>query len=155
MNTAATATTAVTRQPTTAAEARAAVRNIRGEADGAERVVYLDHFKTLPDELDVFGPKDGRPLYIYVMSGLPRLHVRGGNVTVHALSTWGNSITAHEGSNVKVLAGPVKVSTHTEAGGTLHLDADTGTKGYQHIEDGGTFTFEGDMTGIFKTGDRV
>jgi hypothetical protein len=149
-----TATATVTRQPKTAAEARAAVKNIRGEADGAERVVYLDHFDTLPDELDVFGPKDGRPLYIYVTSGLPRLHVRGGNVIIHALSSWGNSITAHEGANVKVLAGPVKVSTDTKAGASLHLDADTGTRGYQHIEDGGTFTFDGDMSGIFKTGDQ-
>jgi hypothetical protein len=154
MTASATAIITVTRHPQTAAEARAAVRNIRGEADGAQRAVYLYDFKTLPEELDVFGPKDGRPLYIYVMSGLPRLHVRGGNVTVHALSSWGNSITAHEGSNVTVLAGPVKISTHTEAGATLHLNADTGTKGYQQIDEGGTFTCEGDMTDVSRSGDR-
>lgn len=149
-----TAAPAVTRHPETAAEARAAVRNIRGEANGAVRAVYLYDFKTLPEDLDVYGPKDGRPLYIYVMSGIPALNVRGGNVTIHALSSWGNSITAHEGANVTVLAGAVKVSTRTEAGATLHFNADTGTKGYQHIEEGGTFTFEGDMALISKTGDR-
>lgn len=148
-------TTGVTRQPRTAAEARAAVKNIRGEAEGAERIVYLDHFQTLPDELDVFGPKDGRQLTIHVNSGLPRLHVRGGHVTIFARSSWGNSITAHEGSNVTVIAGPVKVSTDTKPGGTLHFNADTGTKGYQHIDEGGIFAYEGDMTRVSKTGDRL
>lgn len=132
-----------TRRPTTAAETRAAVKNLRGEPNGGIREVILSNYQTMPDTLDVHGPKDGRELIIRVESGIPHLHIRSGNVTAHMHSSWGNAVTVHDGAQATVHTSGTKLSTTTEKGGHLTLKASPDSRGLQYVHVGGTLELDG------------
>lgn len=132
-----------TRRPTTAAETRAAVKNLRGEPNGSIREVILNDFPTMPDSLDVHGPKDGRELIIWVESGFTHLHIRSGNVTAHMLSRLGNPITIHDGARATIHTSGTKLGSTTEKGGHLTLKAAPDSRGLQYVHVGGTLELDG------------
>lgn len=135
--------TITTRHPETATETRAAVKNLRGEPSGGIREVILSNYQTMPDSLDVHGPKDGRELIIRVESGIPHLHIRSGNVTAHMHSSWGNAVTVHDGARATVHTFGTKLSTTTEKGGHLTLKARDDSRGLQYVHVGGTLELDG------------
>lgn len=135
--------TITTRRPDTAPEARAAVKNLRGEPDGGIREVILNDFPTLPDSLDVHGPKDGRELIVRVESGFTHLHIRSGNVTAHMLSPLGNPITIHDGARVTIRTAGTKLGSTVEKGGHLTLKASLDSRGLQYVHVGGTLELDG------------
>ncbi len=100
--------------PKNVTEARQALKNIRGDkVNGfkAARYVILDN-DSLPGSADVYGPIDGRPLLISVLSGFGSLNVHSGNVIIEADSRFGNVIKAYDDAKVTVIAGDgKKVST--------------------------------------------
>lgn len=123
----------VVRFPANVTEARAALRNTRGEPDGAVRTVFLD-MRSLPREADVVGPSDGRPLLVVIESGFGRLNIRSGNVVVRAASQFGNSIHAHGDSKVTVIAAQNrKVSTSAVGRSSVVIIPDSGAHGYQGV----------------------
>jgi len=130
--------------PKTVTEARAAVKNIRGDRNyggfKSVRYVVLD-YKTLPDDLEVNAPTDGRPLLIHIRSGFGTLNVRSGNVIVEADSRSGNVIHTYGDSNVTVIVGDEKkISTTTADNSQVTIVPGKGSKGYQSIEGNGKLT---------------
>lgn len=96
--------------PKNITEARAALKNLRGDkvmGFKATRYVILNN-NSLPYSADVYGPTDGRPLLISVLSGFGTLNVRSGNVIIEAESGFGNVIKSHGDSKVTVIAGDGK-----------------------------------------------
>jgi hypothetical protein len=129
-------------QPRNRKEALAAFNNWRGT--GIDRMVDWHYFKTRTRDLAslrrlteepteaqlaaAFGRYDinvkpGNTLKITVYSGIPFLHVRSGHVEVKFLSSWGNSITIHEGASAHVVVpySDTKV-TITNEGGEWTMD---------------------------------
>lgn len=139
--------------PIGVAKTRAALRNSRGEANGALREVTLD-WDSLPaardaDRLEVVGPKDGRPIVIRVPSGFPALVVVSGYAVIVFNSACGNHATIESGAVASIFAGAGrKVSITTQTGGIVSFYGETGTRGLQHVEDGGLFTAHGDIDDI-------
>ena len=123
------------RFPANITEARAAVRNSRGEPGGGVRAVFL-YSNCLPDYLDVVGPADGRPLLIVVESGFGQLKIKSGRVVVAARSRSGNAVHAEGNSNVTVIAdNGKKVSTHASGQAEVTVIPGDGTWGLQTTED--------------------
>ena len=141
------------RRPAGVAATRAALRNIRGEADGAIRQVTLT-WASVPvgsntGAIDVVGPKDGRSLIVNIFSGKPHLHVVSGSVVIIANSAAGHSLTAGSESTVVVLAKPGrKVNVTAEADSVVDLYAEEDSRGFQSIQDGALFTMHGDYSGM-------
>jgi len=111
--------------PKSVGEARALVKNIRGDKDhngfdSVRRVVL--NSKSLPDELQVYGPKDGRPLVLSIHSGFGKIQVKSGNVVIEADSNSGNVIEASGSSNVIVIdSGNRKITSKASENATLTL----------------------------------
>ena len=121
--------------PANLTEARAAVRNSRGEPGGGVRAVFLDD-NSLRDDLEVVGPADGRPLLIVVESGFGQLKIKSGRVVVAARSRSGNAVHAEGQSNVTVIADSgKKVSTHASGQAEVTVIPGDGTWGLQTTED--------------------
>lgn len=60
----------------------------------------------------VYGPADGTPLLIRILSGFHPLHIMGGNVFILSMSTWGNAANVFSSATAAVLvADGVKQST--------------------------------------------
>jgi hypothetical protein len=108
--------------PASLAQTRTALSNVRGEKDGNIRVVNLNYENTGSRsakivELDIKGPKDGRPLVVISSGTFTRLNVVSGNVVIVANGTHGNPITVKEKATATVLGRPnVKASVEVEAG---------------------------------------
>lgn len=121
------------RFPQNVTQARAALRNRRGEPNGAVRVVFLN-MRCLPPEADVTGPADGRPLLLIIDGGFGRLNIRSGNVVVRAGSRAGNVITSLGDSQVTVIASKErKVSTSARDNSRIAIIPDEGSRGYQGV----------------------
>jgi hypothetical protein len=109
--------------PSTLAKARAALSNVRGEKDGAVRVVDLNHENTGSKSreivnLDIRGPKDGRPLVVINNGSFVNLNVVSGNVVIVAGASHGNPITVKDKATATILGRPnVKASVVVNAGG--------------------------------------
>lgn len=106
------------RLPQNRTEARAALKNLRGEKDGAVRTVFLRHTavnKTgwVSPKMEVYGPRDGRPLIVEVNSGMVHLKVMSGNVLIYADSSAGNSIYVHGDAQVQVFVNYGRKATIT------------------------------------------
>ena len=113
-------------------QAVAALKNKRGEANGAIRIVKIQPRASL-DRLDVHGPADGRPLIIENRRGFQTYAVHSGNVVVIADSAFGNSINVADGAHVTVIAyRDVKVSASVEGHGTLIVDTFSRSHGLIH-----------------------
>ena len=123
------------RFPANITEARAAVRNSRGEPGRGVRAVFL-YDNCLPDSLEVVGPADGRPLLIVVESGFGRIKVKSGRVVVAARSRSGNVVHAEGASNVTVIADAGhKVTTHASGHSEVTVIPGEGTWGSNTTED--------------------
>lgn len=99
------------KRPATLSALRASLKNVRGLKDDAVRVVYISSHSTknlnYSEGLEIYGPKDGRPLIINNSSGFQKLFVKSGNVVILADSHAGNVIHVddeHKG-NVVIIAG--------------------------------------------------
>jgi hypothetical protein len=105
------------RQPRNKTEATAALNIRRGS--GVDRCVDWHHFKSrdIFDHHDV-NVKPGNTLHITVYSGIPRLHVRSGHVEIKFRSSWGNSVTIHEGASAHIVVPhpDTKVTINNEGG---------------------------------------
>ena len=136
------------RRPVGVTATRAALKNSRGEADGAVRVVVIT-WDSVPAASDagnfaVVGPKDGRPLVVHVHSGFPQLLIESGNVVVIAESGAGHSIKVGGSAHATILCGEGrKVSSRTSGGGTTDIYLDKTGWGSHSAEDGGTLTLHG------------
>ncbi|HCB57546.1 MAG TPA: hypothetical protein DEP82_06340 [Arthrobacter bacterium] len=114
------------KKPASKTEARRLLKNARGETDGRIRLVKLN-YENAPDSevgerVDVVGPKDGRPIVIDVVSGLPRLKVISGTAIIRMRSNWGNSIDVGPSAEAIVIApADSKVTAECEEGGKLTL----------------------------------
>ncbi|SDH40257.1 hypothetical protein [Microbacterium sp. 77mftsu3.1] len=143
----------VWKSPVGLTETRRAVKNRRGETDGAWRIVHLDWDSVPPASggapLAVEGPKDGRPLRIVVRQGCPDMEILSGNVTIVG-GGHGYGITVKEGARVKVVASGEreKFSITAEKGAIVDFYAKEGTRGYQSIEDGAHFRLHGRADGV-------
>ena len=137
-----------TRWPVGVTATRAALKNSRGEANGALRLVELT-WDSVPPASDagdfvVAGPKDGRPLIVNIRSGFPRLVIESGNVVIMAESGAGHSINVEGSAHTTILCGAGrKVSSTTTAGGTTDVYLDEAGWGSHRAEDGGTLTLHG------------
>jgi hypothetical protein len=105
-------------------EARKMLKNSRGESKANElRYVHLN-YKSFPDkgDLEVVGPKDGRPLVVHVASGFGTLKVLSGNVIIESNSKSGNVVEATGTANVIVIPGDGAKLT-ARAGDRSHVRA--------------------------------
>lgn len=108
--------------PATKAEAKKLLKNAKGASDGKVLRIRLNHTNspdTKPGEkVEVHGPKDGRPIIIDVVTGIPSLKVMSGTALVRPRSGWGNSVDVGPGA-AAVLVAPAdaKVTTSVDAGG--------------------------------------
>lgn len=111
------------RIPRNRTEALAAL-SIRRGTDQHRRVSW-HHFRTRShDHHYDINVKEGNSLHIDVYSGLPFLEVRSGHVTVGFHSSWGNSITIHEGASAHVIVPDFDTKvTITNEGGTFSFEA--------------------------------
>ena len=125
----------VDRFPRNATEARAALRNVRGEPNGGIRAVFLnDH--SAPEDPEVYGPADGRPLIILVNGGMIRLNVISGNVVVHSGSWFGNVVRTSGDATATIIAGPGrKVSTEATGQSNITILPGEGARGLGYSED--------------------
>jgi proline racemase len=139
----------VDREPVGVTQTRAALRNTRGEPDGAIRVVRLtwDSIPAASDAgtLSVVGPKDGRPIIIRIPNGHPRLEITSGYAIVLADSRAGNSVRVADGATATIIAAEGrKVSVHAKPGSVVDLYAENGVHGYQAIDGDAQFTLHAD-----------
>lgn len=138
------------RAPVGSAQTAAALRNTRGEADGAVRRVILradtlGQRSTIRD-FDVVGPSDGRPILVDVRGGMFRLKVTSGHAIVRADSGHGNVVTVSDGATATVLVeNDRKMSLHAERGSVVDLFAGVDARGYQHVEEGALVTARGHL----------
>ena len=127
---------------------RAALRNARGVADGGIRVVSLD-WRSIPaasdaGDLEVIGPKDGRPLIVHIFSGFPAIRVKSGHVVVVAESYAGHSLHFGDGSTGTVIGGDGrKVSITANAGSTVDYFAGADSRGLQAVDPFATLNVRG------------
>lgn len=108
------------RIPQNLTEARAALKNVRGEKDEAVRCVLLRHTAVnksgwVSPKMEVHGPRDGRPLIVEVNSGMVHLKVMSGKVLIFADSSAGNSIYALGNSEVQVFVNSGRKATISAA----------------------------------------
>jgi hypothetical protein len=125
------------RHPVGIAETRRALRNSRGEDNGAVRQVALTWASvppaTIKDDFEVVGPKDGRPLVIHLASGLPRLQIKSGYVIVLANSHAGSALDVGAGATAVIIAGAGrKVSTTSDADAVVDYYAEEGARLPEH-----------------------
>jgi hypothetical protein len=126
--------------PSTRAKARAALVNTRGEKDGAVRFVHLENHNAPDGQVDVVGPRDGRPIVISVEDALPSLNVYSGKAVVLANSRWGNSITVKAGAEAVIIA-PLenKTTVMVEDGGKATIVCESENHNFRpHISGTGT-----------------
>jgi hypothetical protein len=139
------------RYPKGLTETRAALRNTRGEPNKGVRIVQLT-WASVPaasdaGDIEVHGPKDGRPIIIYIIGGFPRIKVKSGYAMIVANSGAGHSIEVQDGATALVVATKGrKVSTRTEAGAVLDFTGSEGGWGSQTAEFGGLLTTHGDTS---------
>lgn len=140
----------ITRHPTGIIALRSALRNGRGEANGAVRRVLLD-WASAPasrsvDELTVIGPTDGRPLVIEVTDGAPELVITSGHVIVTFDSASGSGCTVMRGAmaTIFVEAGR-QVAITARSGSTVHLHGAPGSSGSHSLHPDATFVTHGDV----------
>lgn len=132
----------VDRFPKNATEARAALRNVRGEPEEGVRAVFLARHSA-PDNPEVRGPADGRPLLIVVNSGMIRLNVVSGNVVVFSGSRWGNVINTSGDATVTVIAAEGrKVSLQATGRSRITVLPEPGARGLSFVRDEAHITFE-------------
>lgn len=114
------------RQPRNHTEAVPAL-NIR-QGQGQDRMIDWHYFNSRRNSghYDI-NVKPGNTMHLTVWSGLPFLHVRSGHVTVVFRSTWGNSLTIHEGASAHIVVpnADTKVTVADE-GGDYTLDVPEG-----------------------------
>ena len=115
--------------PRTSAELKAALKNSRGEGGaGADdiRHVYINReaMGNYNGELEIVPPRDGRPIYVTVESGLPNLVIKSGEAHVVMDSSWGNTLHAKDSARVKLRVGAGrKFRGYATDGGTLDVTA--------------------------------
>ncbi|MFV8246789.1 MULTISPECIES: hypothetical protein [Mycobacteriaceae] len=109
------------RKPATHREGMSALNLRRGT--GIRRRVDWNHIKTrdVSPEYPI-NVTPGNALTIVVWSGIPRLIVESGHVTIDFRSSWGNSLKVRPAASAHVLTdGHSKVTIDNE--GSLHVDA--------------------------------
>ena len=122
-------TNTVDKMPKSRSAARNALNNRRGEPRDGVRAVYLNS-ANFPENPEVWGPDDGRPLLVIAEHGLETLRVMGGNVIVYAGSSWGNSVEAAGSSQVTVIcAVGKKVTTRAQDQSTVTVIPGSGSWG--------------------------
>jgi hypothetical protein len=126
------------RAPVGSAQTAAALRNTRGEADGAVRRVILraDTLgqRSTTRDFDVVGPSDGRPILVDVRGGMFRLKVTSGHAIVRADSGHGNVVTVSDGATATVLVeNDRKMSLHAEHGSVVDLSGKVKDQREQHL----------------------
>lgn len=113
--------------PRNAAELKSALKNSRGDGGvGADdiRHVYINSeaLKNIHGDLEIVPPRDGRPIYVTVESGLPNLVIKSGEAHVVMDSAWGNTIHAKDSARVKLRVGADrKFRGYATDGGTLDV----------------------------------
>lgn len=137
--------------PQSRAEAKRLLKNSRGEADGRIRRVHL-HFDNSPDSalgdrVEIVAPKDGRPIIVDVVSGLPRLKVTSGTAIIRPRSNWGNSVDVGPGAQA-IIIGPSdsKITTECEKGGKVTFVSPSGKNRFRPFGDGEIFMSTGTDT---------
>jgi hypothetical protein len=141
----------VERHPVGVSATRAALRNSRGEASGAVREVTLD-WESIPggsgaENIEIVGPKDGRPIIVRMPAGFPSLVAVSGCVVIVAGSS-ATRMTVRENATALVFAERGKVSLTAEPGSVVDFYAASGVRGYQRVEDGALFTAHGDLSQV-------
>ena len=125
--------------PRTGAELRSALKNSRGDGGagaGDIRHVYIKRgaIDNINSDIEIVPPRDGRPIYVTVESGLPHLVIKSGEAHVVMNSVWGNAIHVKDSAKVKLRVGADrKFRGYVTDGGTLDVIAlgrDTNTKVY-------------------------
>ena len=116
--------------PRTAAELKSALKNSRGDGgpDASDiRHVYINREaigKKSQGDLEIVPPRDGRPIYVTVESGLPNLVIKSGEAHVVMDSVWGNTIHVKDSAKVKLRVGADrKFRGYATDGGTLDVTA--------------------------------
>lgn len=139
----------VDRRPVGITQTRAALSNVRGEPDGAIRVVELTWGSVPPasptDDFEVRGPKDGRPLVVLLRTGLPRLKITSGNVVVVADSSAGNAVTfSGESSGILIASEGCKVSVLVDGKAQVEYFAEPRGWGLLNVEGDAQVDYFGD-----------
>lgn len=110
-----------------AAEAKSALSMRRGTGKNRRVIWYSFRTRSVTDRWDI-NVKAGNTLHLTVYSGLPFLHVQSGHVTIEFRSSWGNSVTVHEGASAHVIvpSAATKVTINVEPGGSYTMDIPEG-----------------------------
>lgn len=139
------------KRPARKAEAKRLLKNSRGEADGRIRLVRLD-YNSSPDtevgeKVEIVGPKDGRPIIVDVVSGIPSLKVSSGTAIIRARSNWGNSVDIGPGAEA-IIIGPAdaKITTSCDAGGKVTFVSPSEKNRFRPFGDGEIFLSTGTDT---------
>ncbi|HEX9086148.1 MAG TPA: hypothetical protein VF867_01315 [Arthrobacter sp.] len=110
--------------PATKAETKKLLKDAKGAPDGKVRLIRINatnypETKT-GEKLEVRGAKDGRPVIVDILSGMPRLKVTSGTAVIRPRSGWGNSVdVGAEGEAVMIAPSSSKVTTECEEGGKV------------------------------------
>ncbi|WP_230854516.1 hypothetical protein [Arthrobacter terrae] len=137
--------------PATKSEARRLLKNTRGETGRKIRVVRLDYSNAPDSELyervEIVGPKDGRPIVVDVVSGLPRLKVMSGTAIVRMRSNWGNAVDVGQGAKAIIIApAETKTTIECDKGGTAILVSPSAKNRLRPFGDGEIFVSTGTDT---------
>ena len=116
--------------PCSVAELKSALKNSRGDGGagaGDIRHVYINREamgKRRQHNIEIVPPRDGRPIYVTVESGLPNLVIKSGEAHVVMDSVWGNTIHVKDSAKVKLRVGADrKFRGYATDGGTLDVTA--------------------------------
>lgn len=139
----------VRRDPRGVAQTRAALKNHRGEPNDSIRVVRLTWNSVPPasgaGDIEVHGPKDGRPIIIEVSSGFPLLRVKSGHAIILASSIAGHGIHVAGGASATIIGSAGrKVSITALDGSKVDFHPQENVWGLQDIEGDAQFTVHGD-----------
>lgn len=124
--------------PASLTQVRAMLKNSRGVPNGGVRQVVLNSsnlqaggkYNGGAEFVEVYAPKDGRPLIVDMTSGFTKIIVKQGNVIFLAGSKAGNVIHVEENAQAVVLPyRDTKVSAYSKLGGKITVIPNSEARG--------------------------
>lgn len=116
--------------PRSVTELKSALKNSRGDGGAGARDIRHVHInreaigKRRQRDIEIVPPRDGRPIYVTVESGLPNLVIKSGEAHVVMDSVWGNTIHVKDSARVKLRVGAGRrFWGYATDGGTLDVTA--------------------------------
>lgn len=112
---------------------RQALAKIRRQKPSTTTIRWSYNKKARDGDLPVIEVPEGTVLMFAIYSDIPFLHLGSGRMVFRALSSWGNSLTVHDGAEAHITTAPgIKVTINIGDHATVTTDID-GNQRYDRL----------------------